>query len=35
MVRKDVVITSCGTEAQLAWPVKLEGTGKTGLEPGI
>lgn len=35
MVCKNVVITSCGTEAQLAWPVKMEGTGQTGLEPGI
>lgn len=35
MVRKNVVVTSCGTEAQLAWPVKMEGTGQTGLEPGI
>lgn len=27
--------TSYGTEVQLAWPVKSEGTGQTGLEPGI
>lgn len=33
--RTQVVITSCETEAQLAWPVKMEGTGQRGLEPGI
>lgn len=35
MVRINGVITSYGTEAQLAWPVKMEGTGQTGLEPDI
>lgn len=35
MVWKNGVITSYGTEAQLAWPVKMEGTGQTGLGPDI
>lgn len=35
MVRINGVITSYGTEAQLAWPVKMEGSGQTGLGPDI